>query len=288
VKCAVIARHRGEYPLTLMCRVLAVARSAFYAWQRRTPGPRAREDARLRVAVAATHRRSRQTYGTPRHQRELRAQGLRVSRRRLARLMRVAGLRAVAPRRWQVTTQADPALPVATNVLDRAFAVGQPNRAWGADLTYCWTGEGWLYLAAVLDLGTRRVIGWAPSATLEVPVVQRALQRALALRQPPPGLLHHSDRGSQYASRAYQAVLAAHGLTGSMSRVGNCWDNAVLESFFGTLKRELVDRSRWPTRASLIRAIADYIEGWYNRERRHSALGYLSPIAYEQRLREAA
>lgn len=283
-----IARHRGEYPLTLMCRVLVVARSAFYAWQRRTPGPRAREDARLRVVVAATHRRSRQTYGTPRHQRELRAHGLRVSRRRLARLMRTAGLRAVGPRRWQVTTQADPALGAAPNVLDRAFAVGRPNRAWGADLTYCWTGEGWLYLAAVLDLGTRRVVGWASGTTLDVAVVQTALQRALALRQPGPGLVHHSDRGSQYASRAYQVMLSAQGVTCSMSRVGNCWDNAVLESFFGTLKRELVDRDRWPTRASLVRALADYIEGWYNRERRHSSLEYLSPIAYEQRLREAA
>ncbi len=288
MKCAVIARHRGEYPLTLMCRVLAVARSAFYAWRRRAPSPRAREDARLQITLAAVHRRSHQTYGTPRHQRELRAQAVWVSRRRVARLMRAAGLRAVTPRRWQRTTQADPALPAAANVLDRAFAVGQPNRAWGADLTYCGTDEGWLYLATVLDLGSRRVVGWAPSATLEVGGVHTALQRALALRQPGPGLVHHSDRGSQYASRDYQAVLAAHGVTCSMSRVGNCWDNAVLESFFGTLKRELVDRYRWPTRASLIRALADYIDGWYNRERRHSSLGYLSPIAYEQRLREAA
>ena len=283
-----IARHRGEYPLTLMCRVLAVSCSGFHAWQSRPRSARAEADAALRVQIAATHRRTRQEYGARSHQRELRAAGQRLSRRRTRRLMQEAQCAAVMPRRWQVTTHADPALPVAPNRLARQFTVATPNRVWAADLTYCWTHEGWLYLAVVLDLCSRRVVGWATSAAPGAQVALTAWQRATALRRPPPGLLHHSDRGSIYAGHAYQDALARQQAVGSMSRRGNCWDNAVVESFFATLKRGLVHRQSWATRSSLTRALVDYIEGWYNPERRHSSLGYVSPLAYEAQLRQAA
>lgn len=288
MKCAVIARHRGEYPLTLMCRVLHVARSAFYAWQRRAPSRRAQDDAALRVRIAATHRQAREEYGTPRHQHELRTAGHRLSRRRIGRLMREAGCVVKAPRRWHVTTRTDPKLPVAPNRLDRQFTVNAPNRVWAADLTYCWTGEGWLYLAVVLDLHSRRVVGWAASASPDHHVAVAAWQRAVALRAPATGLLHHSDRGSIYASEDYQRALLERKAICSMSRKGECWDNAVVESFFGTLKRGLVHRQRWATRGRLMRALVDYIDGWYNRKRRHSTLGYLSPIDFESQLRHAA
>jgi putative transposase len=286
MKCAGIARHRGEYPLTLMCRVLGIGRATFYAWERRRPSARAREDAHLRVQVAAFHRRSRGTYGRPRLQRDLREAGQRVGTERVARLMRELGLVGCPPRRFRVTTQADATQPVAPNHLARRFAPGTPHQTWVADLTYVWTHEGWLYLAAVLDLASRRVVGWALRPELDRSVVLEALERALAHRPPPQ--LHHSDRGGQYASRDYQARLAAHGITCSMSRTGDCWDNAVVESFFSTLKRELLHRARWPTRSAATRAIADYVDGWYNPERRHSSLGYLSPMAYERLLTRVA
>lgn len=283
-----IARHRGEYPLTLMCRVLSVSASGFHAWQTRAPSARATTDAALRVQIAATHQRARQEYGARGHQRELRASGQRISRRRTRRLMQEARCVALQARRWQVTTHADAALPVAANHLARQFTVDRPNRVWAADLTYCWTQEGWLYLAVVLDLCSRRVVGWATSRSPDAAVALVAWQRAAALRQPAPGLLHHSDRGSIYACRAYQEALAARQATPSMSRRGDCWDNAVVESFFATLKRGLVQRQTWATRSSLTRALVDYIEGWYNPERRHSHLDYVSPIAYEAQLARAA
>ena len=283
-----IARPRGEYPLTLMCRVLAVAPSGFHAWQTRAPSARATADAVLRVQIAATHQRARQEYGARGHQRALRATGQRISRRRTRRLMQEAQCVAWPARRWRVTTQADPALPVAPNHLARQFAVATPNRVWAADLTYCWTQEGWLYLAVVLDLCSLRVVGWATSPAPDARVALTAWQQATALRQPAPGRLHHSDRGSIYAGRAYQEALAQQQAIPSMSRRGNCWDNAVVESFFATLKRGLVHRQTWATRSSLLRALTDYIERWYNRERRHSHLGYVSPIAYEAQLARAA
>jgi transposase InsO family protein len=271
-----------------MCRVLDVARSAFYAWQRRGPSVRAQTDAVLKVAITQHHRRSRRVYGSPRIQRDLRDEQRHVSKRRIARLMRELGLAGMPARRFRVTTQTDATLPVAPNHLARQFVVAQPNRVWAADITYCRIDGGWLYLAVVLDLCSRRVVGWATSAHLDRSLVQAALDRALAIRQPDVGLLHHSDRGSQYASGDYQARLAARGIVCSMSRKGNCWDNAVVESFFATIKRELVRRQRWSTHGALTRALAEYIDGWYNRERRHSTLGYLSPIAYEQQLMRAA
>jgi transposase InsO family protein len=283
-----IARHRADYPLRLMCRVLEVSPAGFYAWQHRRPSQRQQEDTRLQVSIAASYRRSRRTYGSPRILRDLRAAGLRVSRRRIVRLMRAAGLVAIPRHRFRITTQSQHRQPIAPNHLGRQFAVAAPNRVWAADLTYLRTGAGWLYLAIVLDLCSRKVVGWAVDSRLDRQLVLTALDRALARRVPAPGLLHHSDRGSQYASADYQSRLQAAGIIGSMSRRGDCWDNAVVESFFATLKRELIHGERWPTREAAAAAIAEYIESWYNVHRRHSALGYLSPTAFEARHSSAA
>lgn len=281
-----MAHYRSEFPVSLMCRVLAVSRAGFYAWAQRGRSVRTQQDTALTVGIAASHRRSHGTYGSPRVVRDLRDAGHRVSRKRVARLMRAAGLRGVGRRRFRVTTRNHPTRPAAPNVLARGFAVGAPNRAWAADLTYCWTAEGWLYLAVVLDLGSRRVVGWATSARLDRELVLTALERALRLRGPVG--LHHSDRGSQYTSADYQAILQARGIVCSMSRRGDCYDNAVIESFFATLKRELLDRDRWVTRAAVTRALGGYLDSWYNFHRRHSSLGYLSPAAFERQLTQAA
>jgi len=282
----VIHQFRSQYPIDLMCRVLEVSRGGYYAWRRRQPSARAVRDLQLQVRIAASHRRSHGTYGSPRVLRDLRDEGIAIGRKRVARLLRAAGLQGVARRRFRLTTDSDHAFPVAPNVLNQAFAVAAPNQAWAADLTYLATGEGWLYLAVVLDLHSRRVVGWTTGIRIDRVLVRRALDRALALRGRPT--LHHSDRGCQYASADYQAVLAARGVTVSMSRRGNCYDNAVVESFFSTLKRELVDRRPWPDRIGLTAALARYIEGWYNPVRRHSRLGYLSPVAFEHTRRQAA
>jgi putative transposase len=287
VKYACIARHRDTFPVALMCRVLRVARAGFYAWLERPPSGRATRDAELRVAIRASHAASRQTYGSPRVHQDLRAQGLRASRKRVVRLMQADGLRGTRRGRFRTTTTADRTHPVAPNRLARRFQVHDLNRVWAGDVTACWTAEGWLYLAVVLDLASRRVVGWAVGASAEQALTLTALERALAMRQPAPGLLHHSDRGAHYTGAAYQARLAAHGLTVSMSRTGDCWDNAVVESFFATLKTELGRETRWPTRAAATTALGHYIEGWYNRRRRHSTLDYRSPVEHEQRLTAA-
>lgn len=287
MKYACIAQHRAAYPVTLMCRVLAVSRTGFYAWLERAPSARAQLDGRLRVAIRVIHAASRRAYGSPRIHRELRAQGQRHSRKRIARLMRLDGLRAKRSRRYRTTTQRDLTQPAAPNRLGRQFRVGAVNQVWAGDVTACWTHEGWLYLAAVLDLGSRRVVGWATSATLDQALTLAAWRQALDHRQPAPGLLHHSDRGTSYTGEAYRAALARAGVVVSMSRRGDCWDNAVVESFFATLKTELVHDARWSTRATATAALAAYLEGWYNRRRRHSTLDYLSPVEYELRLRAA-
>jgi len=289
-KYAVIAQHRDAYPVPLMCRALAVSPSGFYAAQRRAPSARAQADEQLRVAVRAAHAKSRRRYGAPRVHQELQAEGTRVAKKRVARLMREDGLVARRPRRGVRTTDSAHAQPIAPNTLARRFAVaeiGGVDRVWASDITYVPTREGWLYLAAVLDLGSRRVVGWAMRETLEEALVLDALRMALGQRRPRAGLLAHSDRGSQYAGGAYQALLAAHGLTCSMSRKGDCWDNAVAESFFATLEHELLAESDFPSRHAARRAIFEFIEVWYNRERRHSSLGYVSPTEYEQRLQAA-
>jgi len=222
------------------------------------------------------------TYGSPRMTRELQDQGLRVGRRRTARLMRENDLRARQPRRFKRTTDSLHAFPVAPNLLDQDFAAERPNQKWGADLSYIWTQEGWLYLAVVIDLFARRVVGWAVSDRLHRELALAALRRALAVRRPAIGLIHHSDRGSQYCSIEYQAELRKHGLQISMSGKGNCYDNAMVETFFKTLKSELVWRARFQTRSEAREALARYIDGFYNPTRRHSALNFVSPASFER------
>jgi len=287
-KYAVIAAHRPEFSVTLMCRALTVSSSGFYAAQRRPPSAHAQADAQLRIKVETTFVQCRRRYGSPRLTRQLRRAGERIAEKRVARVMREAGLAARRPRRWVCTTTSVHAEPVAPNLVARDFAVG-PTRAsntlWASDMTYIPTRAGWLYLAVVLDLASRRVIGWATSGSLDTTLPLTALQRALAVREPPCGLIHHSDRGSQYASADYRACLAAHGGIASMSRRGNCWDNAVAESFFATLEWELLMDSDFPTHTAANRALVEFIDPWYNHERLHSTLGYRTPVEYEQDLR---
>ena len=285
MKFACIARLRGEFSVRLMCRLLGVARAGFYAAQRRRASARARANTRLRLAIRVAHAQSRKRYGAPKIHAELRAQGVSCGRHRVARLMRAEGLRSRRPPAWVTTTQSRHAQPVAPNLVARQFAaIHERDQVWGADITYIPTQEGWLYLAIVLDLGTRRVLGRATGADLTPALTLRALEQAIARRRPQPGLIHHSDRGVQYASAAYRAVLQRHGIVCSMSRVGDCWDNAVVESFFATLKTELVHGERWPTRAAAERALTEFIDRWYNHQRRHSALGFRSPVEYERAL----
>lgn len=284
MRYACIARHRGEFPVRLMCRVLDVTASGFYAWRKRSPSERQLADevlmARVRIAYAESDRR----YGAPRIHRELRAQGIRVAKKRVARLMQNDGLAVRRRRRFVRTTDSTHADPIAPNLLQRQFAPEQfaVNRAWVSDITYVPTREGWLYLAVVLDLASRRCVGWAMRDTLEGELAVSALQMALRARQPAPGLIHHSDRGRHYAAAPYRALLAQHQALASMSRRGDCWDNAVAESFFATLELELIDRHTWATRAEARRAIFQFIETWYNARRRHSTLGYVSPSEYER------
>lgn len=283
MRFAFIATEKACYPVALMCRVLQVSRAGYYAWCKRPPAPRTLEDQTLALEVAAIHAESRGRYGSPRVHAELRERGQRTARKRVARLMRTAGLCAREPRRFRRTTDSGHGMAIKDNLLARRFAVPAPNSGWVTDITYLWTVEGWLYLAVILDLFSRRVVGWALSERLERRVALDALRMALSDRQPPQGLLHHSDRGSQYASHEYQQLLAAHGVLSSMSRKGNCWDNAVAESFFATLKLELVYQSHWRTRTQARSEVFEYIELYYNRQRRHSALGYLCPNEFELR-----
>ena len=268
----------------LMCRVLEVTRSGFYAWRKREPSARARKDQRLRIEVRVIHRAARGRYGSPRVHAELQAHGERVSRKRIARLMRLEGLQGKKRRRFRKTTNSEHVYPIAQNVLDRKFAVeqvGGPDQVWVADITYIPTREGWLYLAIVLDLASRMVVGWSMGETLESSLAIDALEMALQRRRPAGGLLHHSDRGVQYASNEYRALLEGQAAVVSMSRRGNCWDNAVAESFFGTMEIELIEDADWQTRVEARQAIFEFIEVWYNRQRRHSSLGYLTPAEFD-------
>ena len=288
MKHACLARLEGEFPVRLMCRLLGVAPAGYYKARRRGPSARATADQRLRLAIRAEHRASHRRYGAPKIHAELQARGIKCGRNRVARLMREDGLCGSHRRsRRTTTTHSVHNEPVATNVLARRFDpadLRERDRVWVADITYVPTAEGWLYLAVVLDLASRRVVGWAAADHLGHGLAVAALEQAVARRRPLPGLLHHSDRGIQYACPAYQAVLRQHGMVGSMSRVGDCWDNAVAESFFATLKTELVGAAQWPTRAAARRALAAYIDCWYNHQRRHAALGYRSPVEYEREL----
>jgi putative transposase len=271
-----------QHSVQVLCRVLVVARSGYYAWKRQGPNRWAREDAQLSQLLVKAHGESRQTYGRPRLQEALRRQGYRCGGKRIGRLMKAAGLFGRKPKRFRPrTTESNHAGPIARNLLAERSRPQAPNQVWVTDITYINTSEGWLYMSAMLDLYSRRVVGWAFASHLQTELPLAALQMALEHRVPTKDLLHHSDRGCQYASADYRDQLAGHGLEPSMSRAGNCYDNAAMESFWSTLKLELVYRQTFLSRAQAQTAIFDYIETFYNRKRFHSALGYKSPVDFE-------
>lgn len=278
MKFRFIAAEKAHYPIRMLCRCLHVSRSGFYAWTRRRPSRRSVEDGQLIHRLRRVHAVHRRVYGRPRLRKALFDEGIRISEKRVRRLMRAAGLTAEGRRAFRLTTDSAHTWPIAANHLARRFAVEAPHRHWAADITALPTRAGWCYLAIVLDLGSRRVVGWAVRSSLEVELPLAAIHVALGSRPTPR--LHHSDRGTQYASHAYRTLLEAHGITVSMSRVRNCWDNAPVESFFSSLKAELVSRVRWSTHAEAEAAVADYLR-FYNHQRLHSSLGYRSPVQYE-------
>lgn len=283
MRFAFIEAEKAFYPVLVLCRVMQVGRSGFYAWLRRAPSARTKADTVLQDQIDRAFRGSRGTYGSPRIRAQLNAEGVKVSKRRVARLMRRRGLCGLRKARFTRTTDSRHKLPIAPNLLARNFTATAPNAVWVTDVTFIWTLQGWLYLAAILDLYSRRVVGWAMSAHNDQALVLQALNMALCRRQPPQGLIHHSDRGSVYCGTAYLAMLKAHGIKPSMSRKGDCWDNAVAESFFGTLKQELLFRRQLEPRRTAQTAIFEFLEAYYNRKRRHSTLGFLSPVDFEER-----
>ena len=286
MRFALIDAEKAEFPVRTMCRVLDVSESGFFAWKGRPASQRQRDDMIYLAHIRTAFELSNRTYGSPRMHRELVDEGLPIGRRRTARLMRENGLAARQKRRFKRTTDSTHAWPVAPNLLDQDFAAEAPDQKWSADISYIWTAEGWLYLAVLIDLFSRRVVGWAVSDRLKKDLALRALHMALATRYTPSGLIHHSDRGSQYCSIDYQAVLRKHGLLISMSGKGNCYDNAVVETFFKTIKSELIWPVAWQTRSQAENAVARYIDGFYNPIRRHSTLGYQSPVQFEMAGRE--
>jgi putative transposase len=277
-----IEDHRTAFPVRMMCAVLDVSASGYYAWRGRPQSARARADQALTADIRRVHADSRAVYGSPRVHAALRGEGHRVGVNRIARLMRHHGIQGRHKRWAPRTTDSKHSFPVAPNLLGRQFDAPAPNRRWLADITYIPTGEGWLYLAVVLDLFSRRVVGWAMSETMAQNLTIAALRMAITNRRPGPGLIHHSDRGSQYAARAYRRLLEDHGMLCSMSRKGNCWDNAPMESFFGSMKTELDDGIPFQSHFTARNAVFSFIEGFYNRHRLHSAIGYRSPVMKEQ------
>jgi transposase InsO family protein len=289
MKYRFIQEHRKPFSLTVLCRMLQVTCGGYYAWRQRPHSQRVREDEQLLVSIRTIYDQSQRRYGSPRVYRELQAQGICCSEKRVARLMREHHLVVSPARKFVVTTDSQHPHPVAANELNREYqveAVAAVNHVWASDITYVPTAQGWLYVAVVLDLKSRKVIGWGMETSLAQGLVTGALQMALGQRVVQAGLLHHSDRGSQYASHSYQELLQQQGITCSMSRKGNCWDNAPVESFFATLKKELVHRENYRTRDEAKASLFHYIEVFYNRQRRHSALGYVSPEEYERRLQQ--
>ena len=283
MKYAWIDTQRKQFPLPAMCETLAVSASGYRAWKRGgSPNRKRLTEEQLLALIQAIHKALKGAYGSPRMVRELRARGFPASKPRVERLMREHGIRARHKRRYKATTDSKHRLPVAPNLLDRNFAPQAPNQSWSADITYIWTDEGWLYLAVVLDLFNREVVGWSIKPRMMADIVTDALTMAWFRRKPAPGLIHHSDRGSQYASHAFQSKLTEYGMLCSMSRKGNCWDNAPTESFFNSLKNERVHGTRYATREEAIADLFDYIEIFYNRSRRHSTLGYHSPVQFLQ------
>jgi putative transposase len=289
VRYSFIRHHRQQFRVAAMCRVLKVAPSGYYDWLARPESSRRQANRELLAQIKAAHTRSRRTYGRRRIHAQLQREGIACSRNRVARLMRHSGLCGLRRRALRATTDSRHSFPVAPNLLARDFTASAPNQVWASDITYLACEEGWEYLATVMDLHSRQIVGWAMQSTLERSLTLRALEMALTQRRPAPGLIHHSDRGSQYACADYQAALAARGLVTSMSRKGDCWDNAPKESFFGTLKSELRWHKIRPPREQARREVFEYIEVFYNRQRLHSTLGYRSPVDFEaQTLAQAA
>lgn len=290
MKYPFIDAEKANYPITVLCRTMRVAESGYHAWIRRGESKRSLEDRRLKAHIRASFAGSAETYGSPRILLDLREAGERVGKKRVARLMREENIAAKKPKRFKKTTDSKHSRPIAPNIVERRFdeVADAPNKLWVTDLTYVWTWEGWMYVCVFLDVFSRKVVGWAAEDHMEASLVTDAVKQAFSRRLVAADeLVCHSDRGSQYASEDYLALLKARGITPSMSRVGDCWDNAVAESFWATLKGELLDRRSWPTRASAKNAIAAWIDDFYNRRRRHSSLGYVAPIQYERLTRDS-
>jgi putative transposase len=287
MKFAAIDEHRDEYSLKVMCKAMEVSKSGYHAWQTRSASQRTTDNFRLVRLIEKIHLGSRGTYGSPRIHAYLIGMGETCSEPKIARLMKAYGIRAKAKRKFKATTNSKHRLPIASNVLNRNFNPTAPNKSWAGDITYLWTKEGWLYLAVVLDLYSRKVVGWAMEPTLSRELVLNALKMAISQRQPSAGLISHSDQGVQYASNDYQALLNTYGIACSMSRKGNCWDNSVVESFFGSLKQEHIFFCDFMTRDEARNSVFEWIEGFYNRERLHSTLGFLSPEQYERKMKVA-
>ncbi len=283
MRYAQIESLRQAHPIAPMCRVLDVSESGYHAWRNRPPSARAAEDARLSAEIKAAHQRTRETYGPERLQADLADHGVVVGVHRIKRLRKALGVRCRQRRKFVVTTDSAHALPIAPNLLNREFTVAAPSKAWVTDITYIETAEGWLYLAGVKDLFNGELVGYAMAEHMTTALVTQALFRAVVARRPLPGLIHHSDRGSQYCSQGYQSLLKQFGMRSSMSRKGDCWDNAPMESFWGTLKTELVYHCRFITREQAKRVITEYVEVFYNRVRKQARLDFLSPIAFSQR-----
>jgi putative transposase len=281
-----VEQEKAIFPVVTMCRVLGVSPSGYWAWRVRPASARHRSDARITARIRAIHTMSRRTYGAPRVHAELRDEGIPCGRKRVARLMRRAELVGVHRRRTFHTTRRDPTATLAPDLVERDFHPDAPDRLWVADITYLPTGSGFVYLAAIIDACSRHVVGWSMARHMRTELVTAALDMALGRRQPSPGLIHHSDHGSQYTSLEFGRRLRASGIAASMGSVGDCYDNAMAESFFATLETELIDRTTWGTADDARLAVFDYIEVFYNRQRRHSALGFLSPAEFERRYRQ--
>ena len=275
---------KAGVPVDRMCALMDVSSSGYYAWKNRGPSRRQLDDMVLLAHIRSQFSTSNETYGAPRMHVELKEDGLDIGRHRVARLMRDNGLKALQKRRYKKTTDSCHGGPVAANLLDQDFACDGPDQKWGADISYIWTAEGWLYLAIVLDFYSRRIVGWATSDRLRKDLALNALRQAIVMRVPEPGLIHHSDRGSQYCSYEYRNLLVARHIHASMSGKGNCYDNAMVETVFKTIKSEMIWRTSFQTRRQATNAIGRYIDGFYNPRRRHSALGYKSPITFEAEL----
>jgi transposase InsO family protein len=282
MRYAFIDEHRSVWPLPVMCRILEVSKSGYFAWKNRPDSAKETSDRVLAEKIATIHSEHRSVYGSPRIHQVLKQNGFHVSRKRVARLMKESGISAKRSRRRVITTDSKHDLPIAENLLERDFGAEAPDKKWATDITYIETGEGFLYLAAIEDLWSRRIVGWAMDATMDRSLVLSALEMALGRRNPEPGMIHHSDRGSQYASKDYRQMLVDQGIQVSMSRRGDCYDNAMIESFWHTLKNELVYRTNFKTHQEAKDAIFEYIEVFYNRKRRHSSIGYQSPESFEK------